>query len=326
MPNITNAEILITGGAGFIGSTLAEALVKQGAKVTIIDAMIAPYGGNIFNIQSIKRKINFIHGDIRSKRLLRKLVEGKDFIYHLAGQTGRTISMEQPLLDASINIDGTLNVLDAMKKVNRKGKVIFASSRGVVGEPEYFPVDEKHPLRPKDVYGANKLVAEQYCLLYGREYGLRTTILRFNNIYGPRCQIRSNHYGTINLFIAYALQGKVLPVYGNGLQTRDYVYVTDAVSALSKALHKKADEQIFFVASNKEVSLLDIISSINKYIITTRYNLIPYPEKFGKIDFNRFFCSFDKINKTLDWSPKISIDNGIKKTIEYYKKNLKNYL
>jgi len=324
--NIRGSHILITGGAGFIGSTLAEALVEKGAKVTIVDAMISPYGGNLYNIKPFKKKITFVQGDVRSKRLMRTLVDGKDYVFHLAGQTGRVISMENPWFDTDININGTLTVLDAMKKAKNKGKIIFASSRGVIGEPLHLPVDESHPLHPKDVYGANKLVAEQYCMLYAKEYGLGATVLRFNNIYGPKCQIRSNHYGTINLFIAYALQGKPMTVYGSGAQTRDYVYVTDVASALIAAMDKKADLGTFFVASNTEVSLLEIVNSIKKNIKKAEHVMLPYPGYFGKLDFDRFLCSYDKINKTLGWKPKVSIEEGIKKTVAYYKKNLKYYL
>jgi UDP-glucose 4-epimerase len=323
---LKNTKILITGGAGFIGSTLAETLVSKGADVTIVDAMIAPYGANPYNLASIKKKITFVKGDVRSKRLMRKLVKDKQYVFHLAGQTGRVISMDNPWFDTDINIDGTLTVLDAMKKTKSKGKIIFASSRGVIGEPLYLPVDEKHPLRPKDVYGANKLVAEHYCFLYAQEYGLQATVLRFNNIYGPKCQIRSNHYGTINLFTAYALTGKPMTVYGSGGQTRDYVYVTDVVSALIAAMATKANQETFFVASNTEVSLLEIVNIIKKHVKKAKHVMLPYPDYFGKLDFDRFICSYDKIHKKLGWSPKVSIEEGIKRTIMYYKKNLKYYL
>lgn len=324
--DLLGSQVLITGGAGFIGSNLTERLVNLGAKVTIIDMMLPPYGGNKFNLQNIKKKIVFIKKDIREEIIMRKLVKGKDFIFHLAGQTGRIISMENPVLDSSINCLGTLSLLEALKKENRKAKLIFAGSRGVIGKPMYLPVDENHPTNPLDIYGVNKLTAENYCFVYGREYRFPVCSLRFNNVYGPKCQIKSNHYGTINLFIAYALQKKTLPVYGNGCQTRDYLYIDDAVDALIRATETKADGHFFFVCSGKGYSLLKIVQLIKKEIKTTKYKLTPYPKELKTIDFPNFVSSFDKIKKVLSWEPKVSLDHGIKTTIEYYQRNLLHYL
>ena len=244
MSNTRGAEILITGGAGFIGSNLATKLVKNGARVTILDAMIKPYGANEFNLKEIKHKITFIKGDIRSIQTVINVVDGKDFIFHLAGQTGRMISMEQPRLDTDINCLGTLAVLEAIRKQKKKPKLIFGSSRGVIGKPIYFPVDESHPTNPRDIYGINKLAAEKYCMLFGEQYDFGVTSLRLNNVYGPKCQIKSNHYGTINLFIAYALQNKILPIFGEGTQTRDYIYIDDVVDAFIKSMSSKVDGEI----------------------------------------------------------------------------------
>lgn len=324
--DVRDAEILITGGAGFIGSNLAKDLVKKGAKVTVLDAMIMPYGGNQFNLSDIQNNITFVEGDIRSKSTIKKLTKGKDFIFHLAGQTGRVISMKSPKFDYAINAQGTLNILDSVRKQKKKSKVIFSSSRGVIGEPLYLPVDEKHPTFPRDMYGAHKLAAEHYLQMYSREYDIPVSILRFNNVYGPACQIRSNHYGTINLFISYALQGKTLPLYGTGTQTRDYVYVSDVVSSLLAVMDKKADQGIYFVSTNTEASLLDIVAAIKKIIKKTKHVLVPFPESFGKLDFDRFVCSYDKINKELGWAPEVTLEEGIKRTAAFYKKNLKYYL
>jgi UDP-glucose 4-epimerase len=323
---LRGAEILITGGAGFIGSNLAEKLVSMQAHVTIVDAMIPPYGGNKKNLAEIKKNIKFIHGDIRRKELMNSLAGGKDFIFHLAGQTGRVISMKNPKLDFDINCNGTLTVLNAIKKQKKKAKLIFASSRGVIGKPLYFPVDEHHPTYPRDVYGAHKLAAENYCTIYAREYGIPVTILRFNNVYGPRCQIKSNHYGTINLFIAYALQGKRIQLYGDGKQTRDYLYVDDAVTSLVKASDTKANNHIFFVGTEREHSLLEVVQIIKKHIKSLEFEIVSYPPSLLKIDFPRFVSSYGKINTVLRWTPKTTIRSGIKTTIGHYKKNLANYI
>jgi len=326
MKNISGAKILITGGMGFIGSNLAEKLVENGARVTILDAMIAPYGGNEFNLERFRSKIDLIEGDIRSEEAVKKAVNGKDLVFHLAGQTGRIISMEDPVLDTEINCLGTLNILDAIRKEVNKPKIIFAGSRGVIGKPNYLPVDEKHQENPKDIYGINKLTAERYCFLFGSDYGFRATSLRLNNVYGPKCQIKSNHYGTLNLFVAYALQGKVLPIYGDGKQTRDYIYISDVVDAFVKAMSPKADGQFFFVGTGKATSLIDIVKMIKKKIPSTKSEICPFPEALKSVDFPDFYSTSEKIEKVLSWKPVVSLEDGIKKTADFYKKHLKHYL
>lgn len=324
--NIKNSEILITGGAGFIGSNLAIELVKQDAKVTIVDSMLSPYGGNLFNLKCIKDKVSFVEGDVRSSDLIEKIVKGKDCVVHLAAQTGRLISMKNPSLDYEINCQGTLNVLNALKKENKTAKFIFSSSRGVIGKPMYLPVDENHPAQPRDMYGIHKLTAEYYCWLYAREYNIPIIILRFNNVYGPRCQIKSNHYGTINLFIAGALMNKVSFIYGDGAQTRDYVYIDDTVDAIIKSINSDVKDELYFVASGKEYSLLDIVSYIKKHIPEAAFSFKAFPEEFGNIDFHRFVSTSNKIKDDLGWESIIPLDLGIKKTIEFYRESLANYL
>jgi UDP-glucose 4-epimerase len=325
MKNIRGSEILITGGAGFIGSTLAHRLVAEGASVTILDAFIKPYGANKFNLNGVESKVKLIKGDIRSDKLINKTVSGKDYVFHLAGQTGRTISMENPSLDADINCIGTLTIINSILKQKRMPKLIFASSRGVIGRPVYLPVDEKHPENPRDAYGISKLAAEKYCLLFGKEYGFESTALRLNNVYGPRCQIRSNHYGTVNLFIAYALQGKAMPIYGTGKQTRDYVYIDDVVEAFIKSMSSSANGEYFFVGTGKATSLLSIVKEIEQQINHSKHRLVPFPEMLRSVDFPEFYSSSQKIQKKLSWRPKTSIEEGIKRTVDFYRINLKYY-
>jgi nucleoside-diphosphate-sugar epimerase len=326
MKDVRGSEILITGGAGFIGSNLARQLVLLGARVTILDSYITPYGGNSFNLFSLEKSIRLVKGDVRSRELLTKLVDGKDFIFHLAGQTGRVISMNQPELDIDINCLGTVNILEAIKIQSRKAKIIFTSSRGVIGEPKYLPVNEDHPVGPKDMYGADKLAAEWYIRIYGNEYSMPFTILRLNNVYGPRCQIRSNHYGTINLFISYALQKKEIPVYGDGTQTRDYVYIDDTVDALIRSCNKKADGEIYFVGTGVPHTLLSVVEIIEKYVDNTKFRIVDFPKDLAKIDFHDFYSDSSKITKHLGWKPTFELSKGIALTVEYYKKYLQKYL
>lgn len=326
MKNIKNSNILITGGAGFIGSTLADRLVDQGAKVTIFDAMISPYGGNEFNISKIKKQIKFIQKDIRNDEELKKAIDGKDFIFHLAGQTGRSISMNDPVLDTNINLIGTMNVLNAIRLQKKKPKLVFASSRGVIGKPDYLPVDENHVPNPRDIYGINKLAAEKSVLLFGKEYEFGATALRLNNVYGPRCQIKSNHYGTINLFVSYSLRRMEMPIYGSGLQTRDYVYVDDVVDAFMLSMDKKANGEYYFVGTGVATSLLDVVKIIKKYIPESKHKKVEFPKDLKSVDFKEFYSTSKKIEEDLKWKAKIDIDSGIKMTIDFYKESLAHYL
>ncbi len=326
MKDLRGSEILITGGAGFIGSNLAMQLVALGAHVTVLDSFILPYGGNRFNLFPIRKNIRIVNGDVRSIKILSKLIDGKDFVFHLAGQTGRVISMNRPELDIDINCLGTVNILEAIKIQSRKAKIIFTSSRGVIGEPKYLPVNEDHPVGPKDMYGADKLAAEWYIRIYGNEYSIPFTILRLNNVYGPRCQIRSNHYGTINLFISYALQNMEIPVYGDGTQTRDYVYIDDTVDALIRACSKKADGEIYFVGTGVPHSLISIVELIGNYVDKVKFRMVKFPGDLATLDFHDFYSDCSKITKHLGWKPGIELSTGIVLTVEFYKKHLQKYL
>ena len=233
--SMNGKNVLITGGLGFIGSNLAHRCVELGARVTLLDACLEPYGWNPANIEEIRTEVEFVKGDVRDRALLTRLIANQDVVFHLAGQVGREISIEQPELDVEVNCTGTINVLEACRVNGHRPKVVFAGSRGQIGEPITLPVDESHPQNPTDVYGIDKMAAEQYLLLYGKMYDLPVVSLRLNNVYGPRCQMHAGFYGILNWFMANAMTGKPITVYGEGTQTRDYVYISDVVDARSYA-------------------------------------------------------------------------------------------
>jgi nucleoside-diphosphate-sugar epimerase len=322
-----NSEVLITGGLGFIGSNLAHGLVNLGAKVTVLDNLLKIGGGNLNNIRGIRSKIRIIKEDVRNWEVIKQAVRKKEFIFHLAAQVDRKTALENPAFDLEINCNGTLNILEACRLYNKEAKIIYTSSRAVIGEPKYLPVDEEHPTDPKDVYGINKLAAEKYCVLYHGLYNLRTAVLRLNNVYGPRAQLRYPHYGVLNLFIGYALTDRKIPIYGDGNQTRDYVFVDDVVKALILAAeNEKSVGEIFFVGSNKETKLIDVVKMIIDVLGKGSYTFVPFPPLLERADIRRFVASYNKIEKSLGWRPGTTLSNGIAKTIEFYRKNLKYYL
>ncbi len=323
---VAGSEVLITGGLGFIGSNLAQQLVKAEAKVTILDAMLESYGGNMTNVKGIEDKIKIVIGDIRDQETVARLVDGKDYIFHLAAQVAHVESMQHPYLDVDINCNGTLNLLEACRKMGDRVKVVYSGTRAQVGEPVYLPVDENHPLNPTDIYGADKLAAEKYLFVYQGAYDIRVTSLRLNNVYGPRCQMKYGHYGILNWFMGLAMQGKVIPVFGEGNQTRDFVYVDDVVNAMLAALSEKADGEVFFIGSGKETRFLDMVKMVITAVGSGSYEHVPFPSHVKRIDIDRFIVNCDKAKSLLGWEPNVELDEGIRKTTEFYRRQLGDYL
>jgi len=322
-----NKDVLITGGLGFIGSTIARRCVDLGARVTLLDACLEPYGWNDFNIAGIEENTALIRGDVRDRELVQQLMNGKHIVFHMAAQVGREISMEDPHLDTEINCQGTLNCLEAARRMKRKPKILFAGSRGQTGEPITIPVTEDHPDNPTDIYGINKLAAEKYCFLYGEVYDIPVVSLRLNNVYGPRCQMHANFYGILNWFMALAMQDQAIPVYGEGGQTRDYIYVDDVIDAFIRAaLSPEADGEMFYVGSGKETIFLDMVKEVVAAVGKGEIRYVPFPESREKIDIKRFVVSTGKLENTLGWEPGLSLQQGIERTFRYYDQNLKRYL
>ena len=309
-------KVLITGGLGFIGSSIAHRCVELGAQVTLIDACLEPYGWNYANVEGIREDLEIIKGDVRDSHLMGDLVPGKEIVFHMAGQVGREISMEKPILDMEINCAGTINLLEACRKGVNRPKVVFAGSRGQIGEPVYMPVDEKHPENPTDVYGINKMAAERYLFLYGELYEFPVVSLRLNNIYGPRCQMHAGFYGILNWFMSNAMTGKPITVYGEGHQTRDYLYVEDVVSANILCM-QKGDGEIYNLGTGRETSVTELFELL-KRILGFNKPAIRAPARTGEIE--HISLDAKKAMKELGWKPKYTLEEGFKKTVRYYKK------
>ncbi len=320
-------RVLITGGLGFIGSSIAHKCVELGAEVTVIDACMEPYGWNHANLEGVADDVRFLKGDVRNRGMLLETVPGNDIVFHMAAQVGREISIEHPELDTEVNCNGTLNVLEACRQSSNEVKVVFAGSRGQIGEPVYMPVDEAHPQNPTDVYGINKMAAEQYLLLYGKIYKFPVVSLRLNNVYGPRCQMHAGFYGILNWFMANAMQGKPITVYGDGSQTRDYVYISDVVDAfLRVALSEAANGEIYFVGSEVETVFLDMVKTVIESVGKGNYHHIPFPETREAIDIKKFVVTCKKLSDAVGWKSEVDLKEGVQKTADYYKENLSKYL
>jgi len=315
-----NKNIIITGGLGFIGSSLARALVAQGANVTLVDSLIPQYGGNIFNVNDIKDKININVCDVRDPYAMTYLLQDKDYLFNLAGQTSHMDSMSDPKTDLDINAAAQLSILEACRKANANIKIVFASTRQLYGKPDYLPVDEKHPVRPVDVNGINKLAGEWYHLLYNNVYGIRACALRLTNTYGPGMRVKDARQTFLGIWVRLLIEGHPIKVFGDGMQLRDFNYVDDCVDALMLAgSTDKANGKVYNLGSGEVVGLKDLAEMICKLGYGGSYDLIPFPVERKAIDIGDYYSDFSLITKELGWEPKVNLREGLRMTIDYYK-------
>jgi UDP-glucose 4-epimerase len=320
-----NKKILITGGLGFIGSALAHRLVRSGSHVTIVDAMIPGYGGNQFNINGIQNKVKVKIGDIRDVRIVNKLVSGKDLIFNLAGTLSHIDSKKDPYTDLDINCRSHITLLEACRKHNPEAKIIFSGTRSQYGKPEYLPVDEKHPMNPLDINGIHNMTAENYHLLYNKIYGIPVVSLRLTNTYGPRHQMRHSRQGIISWFIRLIMDGEEVKLFGGGKQIRDCNYIDDVVDAfILSAMSPKSNGQVYNLGGT-HASLLKIVKLLMDITGKGSYKTVLFPKRIKKIEIGNYVADFSKIKNDLGWNPKVSIDRGLKNTIEYYEANKRYY-
>ena len=306
-------NILVTGGAGFIGSNIADAYLERGHEVSVVDNLIS---GSLDNLNS---KVNFFKMDIRDPQMTRIFKQKKfDVVNHLAAQMDVRHSVADPMFDASVNIVGTLNVLENCIKSGVK-KVIFSSTGGAVyGEQDYFPADEQHPTRPLSPYGIAKLAVEKYLFFYNAVHGLNYVVLRYANVYGPR-QNPQGEAGVVAIFTDKMLKGESPIINGDGKQTRDYTFVGDVVYANLLALdHDKTD--IFNIGTSAETDVNTLFQKLKK---ATRS---PAEERHGPAKSGeqlRSVIDFTKAKNLLGWTPKVSLDQGLDRTVEFFKKKNK---
>ena len=319
-------RVLITGGLGFIGSNLTRALVKLGAKVTILDSLIPEYGGSRRNLRGLERKVSLNLSDVRDRHSLPEFLRGQHYLFNLAGQTSHMDSMSDPETDLEINCRAQLTLLEACRKHNTDLRIVFASTRQIYGRPDYLPVDEKHPLRPVDVNGINKLAGEEYHILYSKVHGIRSTVLRLTNTIGPRMRIKDARQTFVGVWIRDILQGKPIEVWG-GDQRRDFTYVDDAVEALLLSASKpEGVGGIFNLGGVGQVSLRELAETLVKVAGQGSFQIREFPSDRKKIDIGDFYSDCRLIESTLGWKPRTSIKQALTKTVAYYRKELPYYL
>lgn len=324
--SFTGARVLITGGLGFIGSNLAIRLVQEGADVTVVDSMIPEYGGNLWNVQPVRDQLHVNIADVRDEHAMKYLLQDRDYLFNLAGQTSHLDSMANPFADLEINARAQLSILESCRRYNRGIKVVFASTRQIYGKPQYLPVDELHPLQPVDVNGINKLAGEMYHRLYHQVHGIRTTVLRLTNTYGPRMRVVDARQTFLGIWIRQLLEGTPISIYGDGEQVRDFNYVDDVVGALQlAALSKQADGEVLNLGDDHPVTLTRTAELLVALREHGRYQFIPFPADRKQIDIGDYYGTFRKIETLLNWKPTTSLQDGLTRTVEYYAQHCQQY-
>jgi len=321
------SQVLVTGGLGFIGSNLARRLVGAGADVTVMDAMIPDYGGNPFNVHDIRDRLTVNISDVRDRAAMDHLIQGKDYLFNLAGQVSHLDSMRDPFTDLDINCRSQLSILESCRHRNPGVKVVFAGSRQQYGRPQYLPVDEQHPLHPVDVNGINKLAGEWYHILYSRTYGVRAASLRLTNTYGPGQLVKHSRQGFIAWFLRQALEGGDIELFGDGTQLRDLTFVEDVVDAfLLAASSERADGQAYNLAGETPISLGDLARLLVEITGQGAVRHVPFPPERQLIDIGSYYGSAAKIGAELGWRPRTPLREGLERTIRYYRDHLRHYL
>jgi UDP-glucose 4-epimerase len=318
---------LVTGGLGFIGSHVARRLVAYGADVTVIDSLVPGYGGNLFNVHDIRDRIQLIVEDVRDVAAIEACVEGRDFIFNLVGQVSHTDSMSRPDLDLENNCRAPLAVLEACRRSNRSAHVVYSSTRQIYGRPDRIPVDETHPCRPVDVNGIHKWAAEQYHRLYDEVYGIGSSVLRLTNTYGPGVLVKHPRQGFIGWFLRKVVEDGEIEIMGDGTQMRDMNYVDDVVDALLLAIvTPAARRQIYNLGAPAPVSLREVAERLIEIAGRGSLRFVPFPPERKRIDVGSVTVDYARIRADLDWQPRISLDDGLTRSIRYFEQYLDRYL
>lgn len=318
-------RVAITGGLGFIGSNLARRLVALGSEVLLIDSMVPDYGGNLANVDDIRDRVRINFADIRDVYAMNYLVQGQDIIFNLAGQVSHIDSMRDPHTDLEINCRAQLSLLEACRYHNPTVKIVYASTRQVYGRPLRTPVDETHVARPTDVNGINKLAGESYHIVYNNAYGVRATVLRLTNTYGPRQLMKHNRQGFLPWFVRQVLDDEEIQIYGDGQQRRDFTYVDDVVDAfLLVGCTSHTDGEIYNLGG-ESATLLEVAKLLIEIAGRGRYRLVPWPPEKRVIDIGSFEADYRKLTEAVGWRPRTSLADGLRAMVHYYERRRQYY-
>ena len=311
-------RVLVIGGLGFIGVNLTAKLVESDARVTVMTPSRDRHTGPASDFE--RDGVTVVSGDLRDADRMSSLVRGQQLVINLSGQSGAVRSMEDPWTDLDVNLRGNLVLLEALRAHNREAKVVFAGSRLQYGHPEQLPVQEDSAKHPLCLHAIHKQTVEQYLELYANLFGIRYSIARITNPYGPGQPRSRTAYGVINRMIHQAIADRPLTIYGDGAQQRDYVHVDDVVEALIVlATSPKADGRAFNVASGTGISLIDLAKQIIEIAGAGRIEHVAWPELAHQIETGDFVADISRIRSELGWQPRIALDAGLAQTVAFYR-------
>jgi len=323
---LAGRKVLITGGLGFIGSNLALRLVRDGARVSLCDAMIEGYGGNFENVREIRSDLEIHVADVRDESAMAGLVAGQDVVFHLAAQVSHVMSLSNPYPDIDINIKGTAALLEACRKHNPEAVVVRSGTRGQYGPAVRLPVPEDAPSDPRGLYEISQLSAEMICRTYTRIHGVRTVPLRLTNVYGPRAQMRHPHFGVVNWFVRLALDGGTIPIFGSGGILRDFLYVDDCVEALVRAAQEPAMiGEIVNVGNDRASTFLDVAKILQELVPGTAIAFTDFTPERKAQEPGDFVSDISKIRRLLAWEPTVDLREGLSRTVQFYRERRGDY-
>lgn len=324
--SFSGARVLITGGLGFIGSSLAVPLAEAGAEVTLVDAMIPDYGGNLFNIAPVRERVRVNFCDVRDPHAMNYLVQGQDFIIHAAAQVCHIKSLSDPFPDIDINIKGTAVLLEACKHHNKTARIAKLGTRGQYGPSARLPVAEDDPMNPKGIYEVSLLAAEKIAQIYNDVHGIPTTLFRLTNIYGPRAQMRHSRFGVANWFIRLAVDGETIKVFGDGLLKRDFVYIDDCVAAiLAATISPQAAGKVLNVGNDQPSCFRELAETVVRIAGSGGWEFAPFTAERAAQEPGDFYSDISRIRALTGWTPTTSLDDGVRASLAYYRRHRAEY-
>lgn len=309
---LNGRTVLVTGGAGFVGSTIVRRLVDVGAKVTVLDDLFTG------QLESIPSEVKFVEGSVCSPSVVEPLVQESEFVVHAAARN-IIASTKDPRKDYEANIGGTLNVLLAARGNKKIKRIVYTSSASVYGNPKYLPIHEEEGVSPLSPYAVSKLAGENYCLAFYESYGIPVSVVRYSNVYGPG-QVSTNPYcGVVSKFLESLTKGSPIRIHGDGEQTRDFTFVDDAVDGTLVALtSSRAEGEVFNLGTGVETSV-NKLAGIIQNLFGTEHQVVNVDRR--DIDnIRRRVVNIEKIRKQLRWVPRVRLDIGLTRTVDWYRK------
>lgn len=316
---LNGQRVVVTGGLGFIGSNLVHTLIDLEADIVIIDSLDSRSGGDISNIQGIEEKVNLVSADICEFESVASVVQDASYVFHCAAHTSHPYSMRDPQLDVSVNCIGTLNILEAVRRLRPSARMVYVGTSTQIGPMTTNPITETHSVAPVDIYSANKAAAEYYCRIYANAHNIDVNVVRLPNVYGPRANIKSPDFGFINYFVGLALCDKSLTIYGDGAQLRSVIYVQDAIDALVLAASSEFTGQVWFAANEKSISVNEIASGIVAACGSGEITNVEWPDDRKRIDVGDIVIDCSKIEGDLGWKAAVRLEDGLRDTVKYWK-------